>query len=134
MLRGFPHFSSEAAHSQAEAQSCKKFLAVWNRPKVVLQNLGKAASCLQALDIEFKVPRTFAQFRSEAAHAQPASQSAKRFLAVWNRPNLVLQSLGKPAGRLQASGGECKVPQSFVHFRMSRFIMKFWGDFADQPE
>ena len=72
-------------------------------------------------------------FRSEAAHAQAKAQSAKRLLAVWNRPKLVLQTLGKLASRLQALGGERKVCRTFAQVRMSRFIIKFCGDLADQP-
>ena len=70
VARTFAHFRSEAAHAQAEAQSAKSFLAVWNRPKIVLQTLGKSASRLQSLDRELKVPRPFTHFRSEPAHAQ----------------------------------------------------------------
>ena len=126
-------FRSEAAHAQTEAQSAKSFLAVWNRPKLVLQTLGRPASRLKTLDRELKVPRTSVQFRSEAAHAQAKAQSAKRLLAVWNRPKLVLQTLGKLASRLQALGGERKVCRTFAQVRMSRFIIKFCGDLADQP-
>ena len=98
----FPHFRSGAAHAQAQAQSARSFVALWNGPKIVLQTLGKPASRLQALDRKLNVPRTFAYFRSGAAHAQAQAQSAKSFLALWNRPKLVLQTLGKPASRLQA--------------------------------
>ena len=55
-------------------------------PKIVLQTLGKPASRLQSLDRELKVPRAFAHFRSDPAHAQAEAQSAKSFLSVWNRP------------------------------------------------
>ena len=121
--RTFAHFRSEAAHAQAEAQSAKSFLAVWNRPKIVLQTLGKPASRLQSLDRELKVPRTFAHLRSEAAHAQAEAQSAKSFLAVWNRPKIVLQTLGKPASRLQSLDRELKVPRSFAHFTQEFRLM-----------
>ena len=126
-------FRSEAAHAQAGAQNAKSFLAVWNRPKLVLQTLGKPASRLKTLDRELKVPRTFAHLSSEAAHAQAGSQNAKSFLAVWNRPKLVLQTLGRPASPLQALGGERKVCRTFVQFRMLRFIIKVCADLADQP-
>ena len=53
-----------------EAQSSKKFLARWNRPKFVLQTLGKLAIRLQALDHKGNVPGTFGHFRSDQAHAQ----------------------------------------------------------------
>ena len=69
MPRTFTHFRSDPAHAQAEAQSAKSFLAVWNRPKIVLQTLGKPASRLQSLDRELKVPRTFTHFRSDPAHS-----------------------------------------------------------------
>ena len=115
--RTFAHFRSEAAHAQEEAQSSKSFLAVWNRPKIVLQTLGKPASRLQSLDRELKVHRTFANFRSEAAHAQEEAQSSKSFLAVWNRPKIVLQTLGKPASRLQSLDRELKVHRTFANFR-----------------
>ena len=45
---------SEAAHADAEAQSAKSFLAVSNRPNLVLQTLGKLASRWQTLDRELK--------------------------------------------------------------------------------
>ena len=54
---------------RGEAQSSKSFLARWNRPKLVLQTLGKLANRLQALDRKVNVPRTFEHFRSEQAHA-----------------------------------------------------------------
>ena len=131
--RTLAHFRSEAAHAQAGAQNAKSFLAVWNRPKLVPQTLGKHASRLKTLDRELKVPRTFAHFRSEAAHAQAGAQNVKSFLEVWNRPKLVLQTLGRPASPLQALGGERKVCRTFLQFRMLRFIIKVCGDLADQP-
>ena len=115
--RTFAHLRSDPAHAQAEAQSAKSFLAVWNRPKIVLQTLGKPASRLQSLDRDLKVPRTFSHFRSHPAHAQEEAQSAKSFLAVWNRPKIVLQTLGKPASRLQSLDRELKVPRTFTHLR-----------------
>ena len=115
--RTFTHFRSDPAHAQAEAQSAKSFLAVWNGPKIVLQTLGKSASRLQSLDRELKVPRTFTHFRSDPAHAQAEAQSAKSFLAVWNGPKIVLQTLGKSASRLQSLNRELKVPRTFTHFR-----------------
>ena len=117
MPRTFAHLRSDPAHAQAEAQSAKSFLAVWNRPKIVLQTLGKPASRLQSLDRDLKVPRTFTHFRSHPAHAQEEAQSAKSFLAVWNRPKIVLQTLGKPASRLQSLDRDLKVPRTFAHFR-----------------
>ena len=116
-LGTFADLRSEAAHAQAEAQSSKSFLAVWNGPKIVLQTLGKSASRLQSLDRELKVPRTFTHFRSDPAHAQAETQSAKSFLAVWNGPKIVLQTLGKSASRLQSLNRELKVPRTFTHFR-----------------
>ena len=115
--RTLAQFRSEAAHAQAKAQSAKSFLAVWNRRKLVLQTLGKPARRLKRLDRELKVPRTFAHFRSEAAHAQVEAQSAKRFLAVWNRPKLVLQTHVKPASRWKRLDREFKGPRTFAHFR-----------------
>ena len=96
----FAPFRSDQAHAQAESESAKSFLAVWNMPKIVLQSLGTPASRLQSLHRELKVPRTFAPFRSDQAHAQPKAESAKSFLAVWNRAKIVLQTLGKPGSRL----------------------------------
>ena len=116
MPRTFAHFRSDPAHAQAEARSAKNSLAVWNRPKIVLQTLGKPASRLQSLDRELKVPRTFTHFRSDPAHAQEEAQSAKSFLAVWNRPKIVLQTLDKPASHLQSLDRELKVPRTFAHF------------------
>ena len=88
---------------------------------------------MKTLDRELKVPRTFAHFRSEEAHAPAGAQRAKSFLAVWNRPKVVLQTLGKLASRLQALGGERKVCRTFAQVRMSRFVIKFCGDLEDQP-
>ena len=117
MPRTFTHLRSDPAHAQEEAQSAKSFLAVWNRSKIVLQTLGKPASCLQSLDRDLKVPRTFTHFRSDPAHAQQEAQSAKSFLAVWNRPKIVLHTLDKPANRLQSLDREIKVPRTFAHLR-----------------
>ena len=88
---------------------------------------------MKRLDRELKGLGTFAHLRSEAAHAQAEAQSSESFLAVWNEPKIVLQTLGKVVSRLQALGGERKVRRTFAHFRMSRFIINFWGDLADQP-
>ena len=46
---------------------------------------------------------------------RPKPKVLKNFLAVWNRPKLVLQSLGKPASRPQALDGGLKVPPTFAH-------------------
>ena len=113
----FGHFRSDQAHAQAEAQSSKSFLARWNRPKLVLQTLGKLAIRLQALDRKLNAPGTFERFRSHQAHAQGEAQSSKSFLALWNRPKLVLQTLGKLAIRLQALYRKLNVPGTFGHFR-----------------
>ena len=113
----FGHFRSDQAHAQGEAQSSKSFLARWNRPKLVLQTLGKLAICLQALDRKGNVPGTFDHFRSDRTHAQGEAQSSKSFLARWNRPKLVLQTLGKLAIRLQALDRKLNVPGTFGHFR-----------------
>ena len=118
MPRTFGHFRSDQAHAQAQAQSAKSFLALWNRPKLVLQTLGKLAIRLQALDRKLNVPRTFGHFRSDQAHAQAHAQSAKSFLALWNRPKLVLQTLGKLAIRLQALDRKRNVPRTIGHFRL----------------
>ena len=96
----FGHFRSDQAHAQGEAQSSKSFLALWNWPKLVQQLLGKLAIRLQALDRKLNVPGTFGHFRSDQAHAQGEAQSSKSFLALWNRPKLVLQTLGELAIRL----------------------------------
>ena len=113
----FGHFRSDQAHAQGEAQSSKSFLAFWNRPKLVLETLGKLAIRLQALDPKLNVPGTFGHFRSDQAPAQGEAQSSKSFLALWNRPKLVLQSLGKLAIRLQALDPKLNVPGTFGHFR-----------------
>ena len=113
----FGHFRSDQAHSQGEAQSSKSFLALWNRNKLVLQTLGKLAIRFQALDRKLNVPGTFGHFRSDQAHAQREAQSSKRFLALWNRPKLVLQSLGKLAIRLQALDPKLNVLGTFGNFR-----------------
>ena len=113
----FGHFTSDQAHAQGEAQSSKSFLALWNRPRLVLQTLGKLAIRLQALDRKLNVPGTFGQLRSHQAHAQGEAQSFKSFLALWNRPKLVLQTLGKLAIRLEALDRKVNVPGTFGHFR-----------------
>ena len=113
----FAHFSSDQAHAQGEAQSSKIFLARWNRPKLVLQTFGKLAIRFQALDRKVIVPGTFAHFSSDQAHAQGEAQSSKSFLALWNRPKLVLQTLGKLAIRFQALDRKVNVPETFGHFR-----------------
>ena len=113
----FGHFTSDQAHSQGVAQSSKSFLALWDRPKLVLQTLGKLAIRLQALDRKVNVPGTFGHFRSEQAHAQAEARSSKSFLARWNRPKLFLQTLGKLAIRFQALDRKVNVPGSFGHFR-----------------
>ena len=113
----FGHFSSDQAHAQGEAESCKSFLALWNRPKLVLQTLGKLAIRLEALDRRLNVPGTFGHFRSDQGHAQGEIQSSKSFLELWNRPKLVLQTLGKLEIRLQALDRKLNVPGTFGHFR-----------------
>ena len=86
-------------------------------PKLVLQTLGKLAIRLQALDRKLNVPGTFGHFRSDQAHAQGEAQSSKSFLALWNRPKLVLHTLSKLAIRLQALDRKLNVPGTFGHFR-----------------
>ena len=113
----FGHFSSDQAHVQGEAQSSKSFLPLWNRPKLVLQSLGKLEISLQALDRKVNVPGTFGLFRSDHAHVQGEAQSSKTFLALWNRPKLVLQTLGRLAIRLQALDRKVNVPGTFGLFR-----------------
>ena len=113
----FRHLRSDKAHALGEAQSSKSFLALWNRPKLVLQTLGKLAICLQALDRKLNVSGTFGHFRSDQAHAQGEAQSSKSFLALWNRPKLVLQALDKLAIPLQALDCKLNVPETFGHFR-----------------
>ena len=116
----FGHFRSDQAHAQGEAQSSKSFLALWNRPKLVLHTLGTLAIRLQALDRKLNVPATFGYFRSDQAHAQGEAQGSKSFLALWNRPKLILQTLGKLAIRLQALDRKLNVPGSFRHFRSDK--------------
>ena len=76
------HFRSDQAHAQGEAQSSKSFLALWNRPKLVLQTLGKLAIRLQAVDRKLNVTGTFGHLRLDQAHAQGEAQSSKSFLAL----------------------------------------------------
>ena len=113
----FGHFRSDQEHAQGEAQSCKSFLALWNRPKLVLQTLGRLAIRLQALDCKVNVPGTFGYLRSDQAHAQGEAQSSKTFLARWNLPKLVLQTLGKLAIHLQVLDRKVNLPGTFKHFR-----------------
>ena len=86
-------------------------MALWNRPKLVLQTLGKLAIRFQELDRKLNVPRTFGHFRADQAHAQEKPQSAKSFLALWNRPKLVLQTLGKLAIGLLALDRKLNLPE-----------------------
>ena len=65
----FGHYRSDQAHAQGEAQSSESFLALWNRPKLVLQTLGKMTIRVQALHYKVNVPGTFGHFRSDQAHA-----------------------------------------------------------------
>ena len=113
----FGHFRSDQAHEQGEAQSSKTFLAVWTRPKLVLQTLGKLAIRLQALDRKVNVPGTFGHCMSDQAHAQGEAQSFKSFLALYNRLKLVLQTLGRLPIRLEALDRKLNVPRTFGHFR-----------------
>ena len=117
MPRTFGHFRSDQAHAQRKSQSAKSFLALWTRPKLVLQTLGKLAIRLQALDRKLNVPKPFGHFRSDQAHAQRKAQSAKSFLALWTRPKLVLQTLGKLAIRLQKLDRKLNVLRTFGQFR-----------------
>ena len=117
MPETFGHLKSDQAHVQWVAHSSKSFLARWNWPKLVLQTLGKLAIRLQALDRKVNVPGTFGHFRSAQANAQGEAQSSKSFLARWNRPKLVLQTLGKLAIRLQALDCKVIVPGNFGQFR-----------------
>ena len=114
--RIFGHLRSDHAHAQGQAQSSKRFLELWNRPKLVLQTLGKLAIPLQALDRKLNGPGTFGNFRSDQAHAQGKAESSKNFLALWNRPKLVLQGLGKLAIRLQALNRKLFVPGTFEQY------------------
>ena len=109
----FGHFRSDQAHAQGEAQSSKSFLALWNRPKLVLQTLGKLAIRFQALDRKVNVPGTFGHFRSDQPHAQGEAQSSKSFLALWNMPNLVLQTLGKLVIRFESVRSQRKCAWNF---------------------
>ena len=113
----FGHFRSDQAHAQGEAQSSKSFLALWNRPKLVLQTLGKLGIRFQALDRKLNVPGPVGHSRSVQAHAQGEAQKSKSFLALWHRSKLVLQTLGKLAIRLQALDCKLNAPGTFGHFR-----------------
>ena len=113
----FGHLRSGQAHAQGEAPSSESVLALWNRSKLVLQTLGKMAISLEALDPKLNVPRTFGQFRSDQAHAKGEAHTSKSFLALWNRPKLLLQTLGKLAIRLQELDRKLNVPGTFGHFR-----------------
>ena len=116
----FGHFSSDQAPAQGEAQGSQSFLARWNWPKLVLQTLGKLAIPFQALDRKVNVPGTFGHLSSDQAHAEGEAESFKSFLARWNRPKLVLQTLGKLAIRFKALDRRVNVPGTFGHFRQTR--------------
>ena len=113
----FGHFRSEKAHAHGEAQSSRSFVALRNRSKLDLHPLGKLGIRLQTLDRKLNVPGTFGHFRSDQAHAQGEAQSSKSFLALRNRPKLVLHNLGKLAIRLQVLDRKLNVPGTFGHFR-----------------
>ena len=113
----FGHFRSDQAPAQGETHSSKSFLALWNRPKLVFQTLGKLAICFQAVHRKINVPGTFGHFRTDHAYAQGEAQSSKSFLERWNRPKLVLKTLSKLAIRLQALDRKVNVPGTFGHFR-----------------
>ena len=74
---------------------------------------GQAGDSFASVRSKLNVPGTFGHFRSDQAHAQGEAQSSKSFLARWNRPKLVLQSLGKLAIRLQALDRKLNVPGNF---------------------
>ena len=74
--RTFGHFWSDHAHAQGEAQSSKSFLGLWNRPKLLLQTLGKLVIGFHALDRKLNVPGTFGHFRSDQAHTKMETQSS----------------------------------------------------------
>ena len=80
---------------------------------------------MKTLDRELKVSPTFAHFRSEAAHAQAEAQSLKSFLAVWNRRKLILQTLGRPARRLETLDREIKVPRTSARFRSREYYKEY---------
>ena len=65
---------------------------------------------LQVLDRNVNLPGTFGHFRSDQAHAQREARCSKSLLARWNRPKLVLQTLGKLAIRLHALDRKVNVP------------------------
>ena len=77
--------SGTLGQTSASAWGGPSFLALWNRPKLVLQTLGKLAIRLIA-DHKLNLPVTFGHFRSDQAHAQGHAESSKSFLALWNRP------------------------------------------------
>ena len=56
-------------------------------------------------------------FTSDQAQAQGEAQSSKSFLARWNWPKLVLQTLGGLAIRFQALDRKVNVPGTFGHLR-----------------
>ena len=111
------YLRSDQAYAQGQERSSKRFLTLWNRPKLALHTLGKLAIRLQALDRKLNVPGTFGHFRSDQAHAQGETQSSKSFLPLHNRPKLVLQTLGKLSIRLLALARKLNVYEIFGHFR-----------------
>ena len=115
--RSFGHFRSDQADAQGDAQSPENYLALLKWPKLVLQTLGKLAIRLQALHRKLNVPRTFGHLRSDQADAQGEHQGAESYLALWNQPKLVLQTLGKLGICLQALHRKLNVPRTFGHFR-----------------
>ena len=129
----FGHFRSDQAHAQGEAQSSKSFLALWNRPKLVLQTLGKLAIRLQGLDPKLNVPGTFGLLRSDQALAQGEAQSSKSFLPLWNRPKLLLQTVGKLTIRLQAPDRKVNVPGTFGHLGKTRRMRRGGPEFLKFP-
>ena len=109
----FGHFRSDEAHVQGEAESSKSFLALWNRPTLVLQTLSKLAIRLQALDPKLNVPGTFGHFRSNQAHAHGEAQSSKSFLALWNRPQTSSADTGQAGDSFASVRSQTKCAWNF---------------------
>ena len=91
----------------------KKFPGTLESAQTSSAALGKLAIRLQVLDRKVNLPGTFGHFTSDQAHAQGEARSCKSFLARWNRPKLVLQTLGKLAIRLQALDRKVNLPGTF---------------------
>ena len=78
---------------------------------------GQADDSFPSVRLQPKSPPNLGAPSVRSGACAGEAQSAKSFLALWNRSKLVRQTLGKLATRLQALDRELNVPRTFGHFR-----------------